>query len=95
MSGLSWSFSVWGARKLWDLISTTTTAAGGDGAGALSWIESGSGLESIGETRPGDKIRRGSIRPTKLNPDLALRGELGTELEVGLEKGSNLWRGLE
>lgn len=42
------------------------------------------GSESMGETRPGERIRRGSIRPTKLSPDLELWGELGYEL-MGLE----------
>lgn len=46
------------------------------------------GSESRGETRPGERIRRGSILPTKFNPDLELTGELGTEFEVGLEKKS-------
>lgn len=38
------------------------------------------GSESIGETRPGDKIRRGSIRLTMFKVDLELCGEQGTGL---------------
>lgn len=51
----------------------------------------------MGETLPGDKIRRGSIRPTMGNPDLALCGEFGTETTLGFEKDSVLflWRDLE
>lgn len=46
-------------------------------------MEPAVGSESMGETRPGERIRRGSIRPTKFNPDLELCGELGTELGPG------------
>lgn len=53
----------------------------------------------MGETRPGDKIRRGSIRvrPTKPSPDLVLCGELGTELVVvpGFECVSDLLVGMD
>ena len=59
-----------------------------DESAPISRIES----ESIGETLPGDKIRRGSIRPTNPNPrpDLALCGELGTELPAGFATASAL-----
>jgi hypothetical protein len=40
------------------------------------------GSESIGETRPGERILLGSIRPTKFNPGL---GELGNERGPSLE----------
>lgn len=67
-------------------------STGGDGSGIMSWMESTVGSESIGETRPGERIRRGSILPTKCNPDLELSGELGTEFEQGLETDSSfLW----
>lgn len=46
------------------------------------------GSESMGETRPGERILRGSILPTKFNPDLEFSGELGREFEEGLEKES-------
>lgn len=51
--------------------------------------------ESIGDTRPGDKIRRASIRvrPLRPRPDLEFWGELGTELALGLEKISDLLEG--
>ena len=45
-------------------------------AAAVSAAVSLAGSESIGETLPGERIRRGSIRPTMGNPDL---GEFGNE----------------
>lgn len=52
-----------------------SATGGGEGArklGDRSCDMEGVGSESMGETLPGDKIRRGSIRPTMGNPDLAL-----------------------
>lgn len=73
-----------GARKLWDR-----------NWGAESRIaECGVGSESMGETRPGERIRRGSIRPTMGNPDLELCGEFGTE-RVCFDRVSDLDLGLE
>lgn len=61
------------------------------GSGSDSAVRSG----SIGETLPGDKIRRGSIRPTRPSPDLELCGELGIELlELSLEDESRGFSGL-
>lgn len=70
------------ARKLRDRdLGMESTAA--DGVACEEWRPSSKeSVWSIGETRPGERIRRGSIRPTRVNPDLELRGEFGTELEV-------------
>jgi hypothetical protein len=78
-----------GARKLWDLERGVEESTA---TGVSSWMEWTVGSESMGETRPGDKIRRGSIRvrPTKPSPDLELWGELGTELVLGFERVSDL-----
>lgn len=76
-----------GARKLWDFDRGVEDSTA---TGVSSWMEWTVGSESMGETRPGDKIRRGSIRvrPTKPSPDLELWGELGTVL--GFERVSDL-----
>lgn len=81
-----------GARKLSGFGSGTeesTAVMISSGSSCSSWImEWTVGSESMGETRPGDKIRRGSIRvrPTRLNPDLVLSGELGMEEFVGFDE---------
>ncbi len=95
-----------GARKLCDLGSgieeeeSTAEMISSSSSSSFSWMmEWTVGSESMGETRPGDKIRRGSIRvrPTKPSPDLVLCGELGTELVVvpGFECVSDLLVGMD
>lgn len=73
------------ARKLCDLERIAEESTEGISSGTME-------SESMGETRPGDKIRRASIRvrPTRPRPDLELWGELGTELEGGFERFSDL-----
>jgi len=82
---------------------SSPAAACAAGCGGEDWVRklwdrscdtAGVGSESMGETLPGDKIRRGSIRPTMGNPDLVLWGELGTET-LRLGKGCALWGDLE
>lgn len=81
-----------GARKLCDLAWAVEESTA---VGISSWTEGTGRSESMGDTRPGDKIRRASIRvrPTRPSPDFELWGELGTEWVLSFERVSDLLEG--